>query len=69
MTRLRFRGAAEEAIALSKVNSVMQHVQLGKGVGSCFSSPILLNMDTAAPGIDISCCPAVRVQQAVMQLL
>ena len=55
---------------LSKVDRVMQHVQLRKCSDGGFRSPVLMNITHhAAPGVDIGCRPVVGAKQAMMQLL
>ena len=67
---LRLGGTAKEAMALGEVDSMVQHVQLGKGVDGGFRSPVGVNITHhAAPGVDIGCRPVVGAKQAMMQLL
>src|SRR4051812_30750614 len=67
---LSLRGAAEEAMPLGEVDSMMQHVQLRERLGFGLGAPVLMNVaHHAAPRVDIGCRPVVRSKQAVMQLL
>lgn len=57
-------------MALGKVNSMVQHVQLRESGNRCLRSPVLMNIaHHTAPGVDVGCGPDVRAKQAMMQLL
>jgi hypothetical protein len=67
---LRLGDAAKEAMPLSKLQRVAQHVQLGECILPSLSTPVLLDIvDCGAPLLDFLCCPVALVQQMIVQLL
>src|SRR5690606_1956852 len=60
---LRFARTPEEAMPLSEVDGVMQHVQLGKGCLRGLCAPVLMNITHhTAPCVEIGRCPDISTK-------
>ena len=67
---LRFRRAAQEAMALGELQRVAEHVQLGEGLGGGLAAPVLLDVvHRAAPRLDVVPLPFALVEEAIVKLL
>ena len=67
---LRLRSSAQEAVTLSELCRVSEHVQLREWLGVSFRLPVLLDViDCGAPGIYVGWSPVARMEKRMMQLL
>ena len=67
---LRLRHTTEEAVTLSELDGVMQHVELGERLGVGLHLPVLVDvMDGCTPLLDLLRRPVALVQEVIVQLL